>query len=133
MTQNSLADLQSHAVSFVGLGPAVALIVPLAATGAVRLSGTVRPRYYALIGGILFALAATPGPVAHDLVVGRGTWLANKVTAVLGGPVVAATAPRTWPGSRPPGCSRSRPASWPGAGKASARPFRWPPQAPRAG
>jgi hypothetical protein len=76
-------------LGFVGLGPVVALIVPLAATGAVRLSGTVRPRYYALIGGILFALAATPGPIAHDLLVGRGTWLANKVTVLLGGPVVA--------------------------------------------
>jgi hypothetical protein len=77
-------------LGFIGLGPVVALIVPLAATGAVRLSGTVRPRHYALIGGILFALAATPGPIAHDLLVGRGTWLANHVTAVLGGPIVAA-------------------------------------------
>ena len=72
-------------LGFVGLGPVVALIVPLAATGAVRLSGTVRPRYYAVIGGILFALAATPGPIAHDLLVGRGTWLANRVTDLLGG------------------------------------------------
>jgi hypothetical protein len=77
-------------LGFVGLGPVVALIVPLAATGAVRLTGTVRPRHYALIGGILFALAATPGPIAHDLLVGRGTFLANKVTALLGGPLVAA-------------------------------------------
>jgi hypothetical protein len=77
-------------LGFVGLGPVVALIVPLAATGAVRLSGAVRPRHYALIGGILFALAATPGPIAHDLLVGRGTWLANRVTEMLGGSLASA-------------------------------------------
>ena len=77
-------------LGFVGLAPVVALIVPVAGWAAARVAGAVRPLPYALVGGILFALAAGPGPIAHDLLVGRGTWLANRVTDLLGGPVAAA-------------------------------------------
>ena len=77
-------------LGFVGLGPAVALIVPLA--GWITTPGvglTVRPGAFAAVGGVLFALATAPGPVAHDLLVGRGTYLANKATVLLGGSVHA--------------------------------------------
>jgi hypothetical protein len=77
--------LLDSTLGFVGFGPVVALIVPVAAWAAARLAGAVRPLPYALVGGLLFALAAGPGPIAHDLLVGRGTWLANRVTDLLGG------------------------------------------------
>jgi hypothetical protein len=76
-------------LGFVGLGPVVALIVPVAGWAAVRVAGAVRPLPFALVGGTLFALAAGPGPIAHDLLVGRGTWLADRVTGLLGGDLSA--------------------------------------------
>jgi hypothetical protein len=76
-------------LGFIGLGPVVALVMPIAAWTAARVAGTVRPLPYALVGGILFALAAGPGPIAHDLLVGRGTLLANRVTELLGGDTTA--------------------------------------------
>lgn len=36
------------------------------------------------IGGILFALATAPGPIVHDHLVGRGTWLAGELTKLWG-------------------------------------------------
>src|SRR5262249_5942779 len=77
-------------LGFIGLGPAVALIVPLAGwitTPGVGVGG--RPGAFAAVGGVLFALATAPRPIAHDLLVGRRTDLANKVTVLLGGPVHA--------------------------------------------
>jgi hypothetical protein len=76
-------------LGFVGLAPIVALILPLAAWAACPDGGTVRPAVYAGVGGLLFALGTAPGPIAHDLLVGRGTWLANQVTLLLGGTSVA--------------------------------------------
>lgn len=78
-------------LGFVGLGPAVALIVPLA--GWLTTPGVgvgVRPGAFAAVGGVLFTLATAPGPIAHDLLVGRGTYLANRVTVLLGGTAVHA-------------------------------------------
>jgi hypothetical protein len=71
-------------LGFVGLAPALALIMPVAAWAACPDGGCVRPARYAAVGGVLFALATAPGPIAHDLLVGRGTWLANRVTDLLG-------------------------------------------------
>jgi hypothetical protein len=76
-------------LGFVGFAPVVALVVPLAAWAAIRVAGAVRTLPFALVGGVLFAFAAAPGPIAHDLVVGRGTWLADRVTSVLGGDTTA--------------------------------------------
>jgi hypothetical protein len=77
-------------LGFVGLGPAVALIVPLAGWITTPGAGVaVRPGGFATVGGVLFALATAPGPIAHDLLVGRGTYLANKATVLLGGTVHA--------------------------------------------
>jgi hypothetical protein len=77
-------------LGFVGFAPVVALIVPVAAWAATRLAGAVRPLPFALVGGTLFALAAGPGPIVHDLLVGRDTWLANHVTELVGGDVTTA-------------------------------------------
>jgi hypothetical protein len=79
-------------LGFIGLTPAAALIIP----GVVRfasaprrraydVSGRLQTVRYALVGGALFALATAPGPIAHDLLVGRGTFLANHATALLNG------------------------------------------------
>jgi len=72
-------------LGFVGLGPVVALILPIAAWIVSEPDEGVRTLPFAAVGGVLFALAAGPGPIAHDLLVGRGTWLANRVTDLLGG------------------------------------------------
>lgn len=74
--------------AFVALTPALALILPLAAWTAHSLAGSQRtvPWLHAAIAAVLFALVTTPGPIAHDLLVGRGTWIADRVTALLGDP-----------------------------------------------
>jgi len=78
--------LLDSTLGFLGLAPAVALILPLAAWAASPEPGDgVRPGVYAGVGGILFAFATGPGPIAHDLLVGRGTWLADKVTSMITG------------------------------------------------
>lgn len=71
-------------LGFIGLAPALALIIPLAAWAACADAGPARPATFASVGGVLFALATAPGPIAHDMLVGRGTWLANRVTDLLG-------------------------------------------------
>jgi hypothetical protein len=79
-------------LGFIGLAPIVALILPIAAWAACPDGEAVRPAVFAGVGGVLFALGTGPGPIAHDLLVGRGTWLANRVTEVLGGDATAAHA-----------------------------------------
>ena len=71
-------------LGFVGLAPLVAVIVPFAAW-IVRTDPGVPTLPAALVGGTLFGLAVAPAPIAHDLLVGRGTYLANRVTELLGG------------------------------------------------
>ena len=58
----------------------LAVILPIAVTIANRQTGKLSGAYYAMVGGTLFALATVPGPVAHDKLVGRGTWFANQLT-----------------------------------------------------
>ncbi len=74
-------------LGFLGLAPVVAVLVPLAAwLVAAEAEGEPVPALpCAVVGGSLFGLATAPAPIAHDLLVGRGTWLANRVTQVLGG------------------------------------------------
>jgi hypothetical protein len=76
-------------LGFVGLAPVVAVIVPVAAwLVRTEADGEAVPALpYAAVGGTLFGLATAPAPIVHDLLVGRGTWLANRVTEVLDGPV----------------------------------------------
>jgi hypothetical protein len=68
---------------FVGLSPAIAVIIPIA-VWASTVGDRVSPIVYAIVGGVLFGLATAPGPILHDALVGRGTWVANHVTALIG-------------------------------------------------
>jgi len=77
----------------IGLTPAVALVVPLAAWVATRADGWFRPEVYAVVAGAMFAVATAPGPPMHDLLVGRGTWVADHVTALVGSSGVPAAPP----------------------------------------
>lgn len=74
--------------AFVALTPALALILPLSTWAAHSLAGSRRiiPWMHASIAAVLFALVTTPGPIAHDLLVGRGTWVADRLTTMIGDP-----------------------------------------------
>ncbi len=76
--------------AFVVLTPALFLMIPAASwaatTLAKRLGGHWLLGAYAAVLGFAFAVLATPGPVAHDLVVGRGTYVAGVVTGWFGDP-----------------------------------------------
>jgi hypothetical protein len=86
-------------IGFLALTPALVVIMPLAAAVALRTHQHRRlvPWLYAAIGGLLFALVATPGPLAHDTFVGRGTWLANRVTELVGNPTAPLAANKDYP------------------------------------
>jgi len=77
---------------FLGLTPAIAVIIPLAAwtamepgPGGARL-GRVRPGLFALVAGVLLALVTAPAPIFHDNFLARGTWLGEHITHMWGGP-----------------------------------------------
>jgi hypothetical protein len=76
--------------AFIALTPALALIIPAAVAWSTLVAGPGSRRAvllsYAVIAGGLFALITTPGPLAHDMIVGRGTWIANRVTDWIGDP-----------------------------------------------
>jgi hypothetical protein len=79
---------------FVGLLPVLVLIMPISAWAAQRASALhprVLPWVYAGIAGTLFSFATVPGPIAHDMLVGRGTWIADKVTTAIGDPAAPLT------------------------------------------
>lgn len=103
--------LLDSTVAFVALTPALAVIIPLAihwtslvtgwtgataggtgatAGGTGATPGAARQRIvlvtYAVIAGGLFAVVTVPGPVVHNTFVGRGTWLADRVTTWIGDP-----------------------------------------------
>ncbi|GIH21916.1 hypothetical protein Aph01nite_02260 [Acrocarpospora phusangensis] len=74
--------LLDSSAAFVGLFPAVAVILPLAGWVAARAKDEQnRPTLFALAGGAAFALVTAPGPFLHDALVGRGTWMATQVTS----------------------------------------------------
>jgi hypothetical protein len=78
---------------FIGLTPVLLVVIPLAVAVSTAVVGPARRRpvlaAYVVVAGGLFALATTPGPIAHDLVVGRGTWLADRMTEWIGDPNAA--------------------------------------------
>lgn len=81
--------LLDSSFAFVALTPALALIMPFAVWVARTLGAASRrwiPWVYAVVAGTAFAFVTAPGPIAHDLIVGRGTWLADRVTEALGDP-----------------------------------------------
>jgi hypothetical protein len=84
--------LLDSSFGFLVLTPALAVLMPFAAWSAGALTGRATrlvPWIYTVVCGGLFAGITTPGPVAHDLMVGRGTWIANHVTAIVGNPGAA--------------------------------------------
>lgn len=81
--------LLDSTAGFVGLSPVIALIVPRAARVATRSSGAhtaprTRPAWFAAWGGGLLALVTAPAPLLHDRFLARDTWVADKVTRLLG-------------------------------------------------
>jgi len=79
--------LLDSSLGFFGLMPAVFLILPAAlwilqrTRQGSRLART--GRYVALVGAI-FAAVTGPGPLLHDLIAGRGTWLARSAQTLVG-------------------------------------------------
>jgi hypothetical protein len=78
---------------FLALTPALVVLLPLGTWAARALATNQRsvPWVYAIVAGSLFAVITTPGPIAHDMLVGRGTWLANQVTQLIGNPSATLT------------------------------------------
>jgi len=73
----------------LGLTPVVFLALPIAAWLAQWVAGAGKaPLTWVYVGVVagLFSLATVPGPLAHDMIVGRGTWVARQVTDVIGDP-----------------------------------------------
>jgi hypothetical protein len=76
---------------FLGLTPAIAVIIPLAAWTAMEPGpdgarlGRVRPLLFALVGGVLLAMVTAPAPIFHDNFLARGTWLGEHITHMWGG------------------------------------------------
>ncbi|MEA2500183.1 MAG: hypothetical protein QOD01_294 [Actinomycetota bacterium] len=79
--------LLDSSLGFFGLTPALFLILPAAlwilqrTRQGSRLANT--GRYVAVVGAI-FAAVTGPGPVLHDLIAGRGTWLARSAQTLFG-------------------------------------------------
>jgi hypothetical protein len=82
--------LLDSTVGFVALTPVLAVVIPLAVYWSGIVSGLARSfaarMTYAVLAGGMFAVATVPGPVVHNEFVGRGTWVADRVTAWLGDP-----------------------------------------------
>jgi hypothetical protein len=80
--------LLDSTVGFVALTPAVVVILPLTSWVAQSLAGDDRKMrwLYAGLSGVSFGLITIPGPLMHNFLVGRGTWIANQVTQLIGNP-----------------------------------------------
>jgi hypothetical protein len=92
--------LLDSSFAFVALTPALALILPFsvwAASALAPASARLVPWLYAAVAGAMFALVTTPGPIAHDMIVGRGTWVANRVTDLVGDPSAPLTPVADYP------------------------------------
>jgi hypothetical protein len=81
--------LLDSTVAFITLTPVLVVLLPAATLAAQALAGGARslvPWLQAALGGAAFAIVTTPGPIVHDLLVGRGTWLAQRATELMGDP-----------------------------------------------
>lgn len=74
---------------FVALTPVVAVLLPLSTWLARRL-----PKWsFVVVLGVLFAIVTIPGPLAHDLLVARGTPISMVVTHLFGDPAMVMPPP----------------------------------------
>jgi hypothetical protein len=85
--------LLDSTVGFIALTPAVFVILPLTSWVAQSLAGDDRKMrwLYAGLSGVVFGVITLPGPLMHNMLVGRGTWLANHVTQLVGNPSAVPT------------------------------------------
>lgn len=85
--------LVDSTAGFLALGPVMAVILPVAAAHVAARSASspaaiapVLPTaQVAVVAGGLVALATMPAPLLHDRLIGRGTWLAARITDWFGG------------------------------------------------
>jgi hypothetical protein len=96
---NTTHWLLDSTVGFIGLTPAIALMLPVTAWIATDPAQPfrVRPAWYAIVGGTMFAFITAPGPLLHNALVGRGTWIADQATAAWGTGQVPVGTPRHFP------------------------------------
>jgi hypothetical protein len=71
-------------LGFIGLTPAIVLLLPTVSWLLAHPGSPAKLGPSALLLGSLFAVVTAPGPLAHDLLVGRGTGLAHVATKVIG-------------------------------------------------
>jgi hypothetical protein len=96
--------LLDSTAGFIGLTPAIALILPIAhrfattepdgtmpaptpapaPAPAATSSPHVHPARFAVVGGTLLAFVTAPAPLLHDELIGQGTWLADRATHLFG-------------------------------------------------
>ncbi len=82
--------LVDSSIAFVGLLPPLAVLIPLSGLAAARIHQAIPAARPAVLRtaalGMSFAFVTAAGPVAHDVLVGENTWLADRVTLWLGSP-----------------------------------------------
>ncbi len=79
---------------FIGLTPVVAVLLPAVGWLATKM-GKAAVWAFPVLVGLAFALVTTPGPIGHDLLVARGTPVAQLVTHLFGDPSMAMPAGAT--------------------------------------
>nr|CTQ92237.1 hypothetical protein [Kibdelosporangium sp. MJ126-NF4] len=76
-------------VGFIALTPVIAVLLPLTTRLVLGLPNWVFP----VLLGFMFAVVTIPGPLAHDMLVARGTPLANLITHHFGDPSIVMPPP----------------------------------------
>jgi hypothetical protein len=78
--------LLDSTLGFIGLTPALAIMLPLVSDLTARLSSDARRVRWIFTGlmGLGFAVATIPGPLVHYHLIGRETWLGEHLTALFG-------------------------------------------------
>jgi hypothetical protein len=89
--------LLDSTAGFIGLTPVIAIIVPFAAAISSRNDPRTNHLMFAIVAGVLLAFVTAPAPILHDHLIGRGTWLAERVTHLLGHHHVATGEPQELP------------------------------------
>jgi hypothetical protein len=74
----------------IGLTIPIAVILPISAWVALDRNGRINAGLFSLVGGVLLALTTAPAPLFHNNFLARGTWLAERITALVGSEQYAA-------------------------------------------